>query len=148
MRIQILFFIILYTTTSLAYTMSSYIDTHPDLNSFKYGKYLSKVSFSNVDKLAQDKKVADTKGLGDDFLYNLADYFIRKHPFKIDDIENTISIGENFLHFKSKNGLRKDGIYKIIGYYILSKCATIIEEDVNKRSSSWFYFLKDKTRIR
>jgi hypothetical protein len=127
--------------------MDSYINNNSNLNSFDYGKYLNKISFSSIKQLDIDREIANSKGLGDDFLYYLTDYFVKKYPPHMNYIDDSISIGESFLHFDSKKGIAHDEIYKIIGYYILSKCARAIEKDIAQQSSNWLSFLEDDTRI-
>jgi len=118
-----------------SYTMSDYVSNHSTLNSFDYGKYLNNISFNNIKKLDIDRDKADFIQEGDNFLYRLTDYFIKNYAPSMSHIENTISIGENFLTFTSGKGVKHDEIYKIIGYYILGKCAKIIEKDIKNNSS-------------
>jgi hypothetical protein len=122
--------------------MRSYIAHHSNLNSFNYEKYLDEVSFANIHRLERDRQIANRRGLGDYFLYHLSDTFIRKYPPRMKYIEKTISIGERFLNFGSRR-VRGNEIYRIIGFYILSKCAREIEQYIAKNSNPLSFFKND-----
>jgi exopolysaccharide biosynthesis protein len=123
--------------------MSSYISSHSNLKSFNYKQYLNKIPFTNIKRLEKDRRVASRKGLGDLFLYHLTDSFIKQYPPRMGYIEKSIYIGERFLRFKSRRGRKNDEIYRIIGYYVLSKCARVIERHIANNSNPFSFFQND-----
>ena len=101
---------------------------------FPYRKYLKETSFVDLHQLEIDRAFLQKKrGIGDEFLYYLSEKFIILYPPRFRSIEKTIKIGEQFLSYKSKKGLRNGELYRIIGYFILGKCGREIEKYALKK---------------
>ena len=146
MKIFILFllsFIYLFSNS-----MDKYINEHNNLNTFNYQEYLTKISFSDIEKLEEDRVTANKKNLGNTFLYNLTDIFINTYPSSMSNIEDRIELGENFLKYHSKENKEHTLIYSYIGYYILSNCSQSLEKDISNNSDDWFFFFQNFSKIK
>lgn len=105
---------------------------------FPYDDYLKSVSFTDFQTLQKDRFYLYTKfGDGDEFLYNLAEAFLKLYPITntVDDLKKKISIGELYLNpnqsqYKSFKNPKINEIYLIIGYFILGKVADKISKEI------------------
>lgn len=113
--------------------------------SFPYDTYLKNIAFTDFKTIQADRlNMWRHKGDGDLFLYYLGQKFIELYPVTEKDLEKKASIGEAFLNPKKGNwNQATDEIYKIIGYYLLGKVATKIEEGIKNKSLSY-----NSTRIK
>jgi hypothetical protein len=103
------------------------------LQKFPYDAYLQTVSFTDFNTLQRDRYFLWEKfGDGDGFLYNLAERFLRNNPVTngVNDLNQKINIGESYLN--PNKGLKRpvNEIYIIIGYFILSKVAAKISQEI------------------
>jgi hypothetical protein len=140
--------------------MKKYINQHKNQNleiflkKFPYNEYLKTVQFTDFSRIQEDRFLiwknlnrADGRKDGDEFLYYLADYFLKAYPVTTNQLNDKTSIGEAYLNPNKtlrnpsqpnlgNNAIQKantDEVYQIIGYYILSEVATKIENDIKNK---------------
>ncbi len=132
------------------FNMSAHFQGNSGLNNedfvrnFPFKEYLQRTAFSDVSTihehryfLNQQRSVSNgaSSMLGDDFVYNLGENFLRLYPVmgSLSQLNAKISIGEKFLNFKTAN-YRDGEMYRIIGYFLLGKVARRIENDMKSGS--------------
>lgn len=103
------------------------------LQGFPYDAYLKTVNLTDFSALQRDRFFIYTKfGDGDEFLYNLGERFLSLYPLRNvpGDLNQKIQIGEAFLN--PRKGFRREvnEIYIVIGYFILSKVAQKIGQEI------------------
>ena len=115
-----------------------------DNTKITYQQVLEKIDFSNIQELSNYIQERNTTKNQKKFFYGLTTYFLKQHPISMSNIEESISIGEKYLTFTSTNKKNND-VYRIIGYYILSHCAYIVEQEFKDKSSilGWSDSLKN-----
>ena len=112
------------------------------IRNFPFKTYLQTTAFSDVatihgHRYFLNQQRSPEKGassmLGDDFVYNLGENFLRLYPVmgSLSQLNAKISIGEKFLNFKTAQ-YRDGEMYRIIGYFLLGKVARRIENDINE----------------
>lgn len=105
--------------------------------SFPYEAYLKNIAFDDIQTLQKDRLLMrDQKGNGDLFLYYLTEKYIKVFPISINNLERKTAIGETFLN-PMKGDWNRDEIYNTIGYYLLGKVASKIEEGIKKKHLSF-----------
>jgi len=117
--------------------MKKYIKTNSNqdkntfIKNFPYDQYLNSVAFTSFKSLQKDRYVVYRNfGDGDDFLYYLAENFIKNYPVTLSNISKKIDIGESYLSPNKGFNRGTDEIYQIIGYYILNKIAQTIQIEI------------------
>lgn len=143
------------------FDMQAYVNQHKDQNlqvflaNFPYNQYLETVAFTDFPRIQEDryivwKNIKDANGKqdGDIFLYRLADEFLKQYPVTIAQLSKKIAIGEAYLSTSKKLSnpsqpyldnnyyfkLNTNEAYQIVGYYILSKVAEVIEQNHRKNN--------------
>lgn len=123
------------------FNLEAYDKKHPGqskdqfITSFPYYTYLQQVPFTDFKTLQRHRQFVWQKyGDGDVFLYYLGDSFMQYYPVDIGHLTDTIAIGEAYLAEKRQIGINtaSNEAYQIIGYYILSKVADKLKEDIRK----------------
>ena len=105
------------------------------LERFPYKNYLKTVPFTDFKTLQthRDSLNADTlrQNLGDEFLYALADNFLKIYPVIASNqqLNAKISIGEKYLNKKTDVKGQDGEIFQLIGYFLLGKVAQKIESE-------------------
>ena len=117
------------------------------IRSFPYRKYLNSVSFTNFITLQKhreylqrhkDKKNGNRlRTMGDDFLYYLGEHFMKYYPITKQNIVEKIDIAELYIKPGNKGfgfmDYRKNEIYQTIGYFIVGRIASFIQEEIKKK---------------
>ena len=105
------------------------------ISTFPYYTYLKEVPFTDFRVLQQHRQSVWRKyGDGDDFLYYLGENFMRYFPVDMAHLPDTIGIGEMYIADKPQYGISAaaNEAYQIIGYYVLSKVAQKLKEEIRK----------------
>lgn len=113
------------------------------LKQFPYDRYLQHVGFTDFQALQSHRYfLYQKKRIGDDFLYHLADHFIKLYPVRMSHLTDAISIGEMYVSSANKRFSPNDyqnkricEIYEVIGYYILMQVANKLEDEI--RQGNW-----------
>jgi len=147
MYIRFIFIMIFSFINLNSYSMDKYLENNNNLDLFNYDTYLLETNFSNIEKIAIDRDIANKKELGDKFLYNLTNYYIEHNKGSFNNIEEYITIGEKYLKFYP-NTTSQDNIYHNIGYFILLHYSKIIESTLKEESSNLFFFVMNFSKIK
>lgn len=109
------------------------------IKNFPYSQYLNSVEFTDFRTLQKHryliyKERDQNDNIGDRFIYQLAEKFIKLYPVTINQINTKIVIGESFLANKPYFNSGVNEIYKITGYYLLGQVARKIENEIKNKN--------------